>query len=72
VKISPQLTAVFTSASILASSAEVNSFSAKVVGHMAASSRFALSLKPNVGYLVLNRYAQFGQILPKVREDTSG
>src|SRR5437016_5245407 len=49
-----QLTAFFTSAPILASSAEVNSFSAKVVGHMAPSSRFALSLKPNVAYLVLN------------------
>src|SRR6202047_4258305 len=50
----PQLTAFFTSAPILASSAEVNSFSAKAVGHMAPSSRFALSLKPNVAYLVLN------------------
>src|SRR5438105_2230538 len=51
---SPQLTAFFTSAPILASSAVVNSFSAKEVGHMAPSSRFALSLKPNVAYLVLN------------------
>src|SRR2546421_11527432 len=50
----PQLTAFFTSAPILASSAVVNSFSAKAVGHMAPSSRFALSLKPNVAYLVLN------------------
>src|SRR2546426_5725652 len=54
VKPSPQLTAFFTSAPILASSAVVNSFSAKEVGHMAPSSRFALSLKPNVAYLVLN------------------
>src|SRR6202163_3392997 len=52
--LSPQLTAFFTSAPILASSAEVNSFSAKAVGHMAPSSRFALSLKPSVAYLVLN------------------
>src|SRR5207248_7001237 len=51
---SPQLTAFFTSAPILASSAAVNSFSAKAVGHVAPSSRFALSLKPNVAYLVLN------------------
>jgi NAD(P)-dependent dehydrogenase (short-subunit alcohol dehydrogenase family) len=34
--------------------AAVNSFSAKEVGHMAPSSRFALSLKPNVAYLELN------------------
>src|SRR6266404_5148907 len=50
----PQLTAFFTSAPILASSAAVNSFSAKAVGHMWPSSRVALSLKPNVAYLVLN------------------
>src|SRR5688572_7984034 len=50
---SPQLTAFFTSAAILASSAAVNSFSAKEVGHMAPSSRFASSLKPNVAYLEL-------------------
>src|ERR1700681_4727273 len=50
----PQLTAFLTSAPILASSAEVNFFSAKEVGHMVPSSRFALSLKPNVAYLVLN------------------
>ena len=49
-----QLTARFTSAPILASSAAVNSFSAKAVGHRWPSSRFALSLKPNVAYLVLN------------------
>src|SRR5438445_4231151 len=52
--LSPQLTAFFTSAPILASSAAVNSFRAKAVGHMAPSSRFALSPKPNVAYLVLN------------------
>src|SRR6266540_2532121 len=53
-ELSPQLTAFFTSAPIRFSSAAVNSFSAKEVGHMAPSSRFALSLKPNVAYLVLN------------------
>src|SRR5438094_10474806 len=47
-------TAFFTSAAILSSSAAVNPFSAKEVGHMAPSSRFALSLKPSVAYLVLN------------------
>src|SRR5713226_1514400 len=52
--LSPQLTAFFTSAPILASSAAVNSVSAKAVGHMAPSSRFAVSLKPSVAYLVLN------------------
>src|SRR4030067_1303060 len=52
--ISPQRTAFFTSALILASSAAVNSFSAKEVGHMAPSSRFASSLNPNVAYLALN------------------
>src|SRR5437867_3197617 len=50
----PQLTAFFTSALILASSAAVNSFRAKTTGHMAPSSRFAASLKPSVAYLVLN------------------
>ena len=50
--LSPQLTAFFTSATIRASSAGVNSFSANAVGHMAPSSRFAWSLKPNVAYLV--------------------
>src|SRR5713226_417091 len=50
----PQLTAFFTSAPILASAAAVNSFSAKATGHTVPSSRFALSLKPNVAYLVLN------------------
>ncbi len=53
-ELSPQLTAFFTSALILSSSAAVNSFSAKAVGHMAPSSRFAVSLKPSVAYLVLN------------------
>src|SRR5881296_2706966 len=56
-EISPQLTAFFTSAPILASSAAVNSFSAKATGHMVPSSRFALSLKPNVAYLALNLWA---------------
>src|SRR6266851_5168495 len=51
---SPQLTAFFTSAPILASAAAVNSVRAKVVGHIAPSSSFALSLKPSVAYLVLN------------------
>ena len=50
----PQLTAFFTISLIFASSAAVNSFSAKATGHMAPSSRRALSLKPNVAYLVLN------------------
>src|SRR5215211_330657 len=54
VRLSPQLTAFFTSAPIFFSSAAVSRFSAKEVGHMAPSSRFALSLKPNVAYLVLN------------------
>jgi hypothetical protein len=49
-----QLTAFFTSAPILPSSAAVNSVRAKAVGHMALSSRFAVSLKPNVAYLELN------------------
>src|SRR5438552_8713713 len=49
-----QLTAFFTSAPILASSAAVNSFNAKATGHTVPSSRFALSLKPNVAYLALN------------------
>jgi hypothetical protein len=48
------LTAFFTSSPILASSAAVNSFRAKAVGHMAPSSSFAVSLKPNVAYLALN------------------
>src|SRR6266851_5501639 len=49
-----RIAALFTSAPILASSAAVNSFSAKAVGHMAPSSRCALSLKPSVAYRVLN------------------
>jgi hypothetical protein len=44
----PQLTACFTSAMILSSSAAVSSTSAKEVGHMAPSSRLATSLKPRV------------------------
>jgi hypothetical protein len=50
----PQLTAFFTSAAILASAVAVNSLNAKEVGHVAPSSRFASSLKPNVAYLDLN------------------
>src|SRR5881396_3095324 len=42
------------SATILASAAAVSSLSAKATGHTVPSSRFALSLKPNVAYLVLN------------------
>jgi hypothetical protein len=53
-ELSSQLTAFFTNAPILSSSMAVNSFSAKAVGHRAPSSRFAVSLKPNVAYLVLN------------------
>src|SRR6266568_7979201 len=53
-EISPQLTAFFTSAPNFASSAAVNSFSAKATGQRAPSSRFAASLKPSVAYLVLN------------------
>src|SRR5690242_11011616 len=49
-----QLTAFFTSATILACSAAVNSFTAKATGHNSPSSRFALSLKPSVAYRVLN------------------
>ncbi len=54
-ELGPQLTAFFTSAPILASSAAVNSVSAKEVGHMVPSSRFASSLKPNVAYRDLMR-----------------
>ena len=53
-ELGPQPTAFFTSAPILASAAAVSSVRAKAVGHMAPSSRFALSLKPSVAYLVLN------------------
>src|SRR3954453_6367216 len=53
-EISPQLTAFFTSSTIFASSVAVNSLSAKATGHREPSSRFALSLKPKVAYLVLN------------------
>src|SRR3989344_530753 len=52
--IAPQLTAFFTSAVIFASSAAVNLFRAKEVGHILPSSRFARSLNPNVAYLDLN------------------
>ena len=50
----PQLTDFFTRALMVASSAGVNCLSAKEVGHMAPSSRLAVSLKPNVAYLALN------------------
>src|SRR5271155_5022155 len=53
----PQLTAFFTRATILASSDEVKTLSAKAVGHMAPSSRFASCMKPSVAYLVLNLVA---------------
>jgi hypothetical protein len=43
-----QLTAFFTNPPILASSAAVNSYSAKAVGHMAPSSRFASCMKPRL------------------------
>lgn len=46
--------ACFTSAVILASSAAVHAVSANAVGHIAPSSRCALSLKPSVAYRVLN------------------
>jgi hypothetical protein len=53
----PRLTALFTSAPILASSATTSSLSAKQIGQIAPSSRFAESLKPNVMYLSLKRCA---------------
>src|SRR5262249_39051550 len=68
VELSPQLTAFFTSAPILASSAAVNSVRAKATGHIAPSSRLASSLKPNVAYLVLNFCAgwKWQTILPSL------
>ena len=64
----PQLTAFFTSAPILTSSPAVNSFSAKATGHTVPSSRFALSVKPNVAYLALNLCALWKKqtILPSL------
>src|SRR6266545_33336 len=53
-RLGAQLTAFFTSATIRSSSAGVSSLSAKAVGHMLPSSRFAASWNPNVEYLVLN------------------
>jgi hypothetical protein len=47
-RMSPHFTAFITTAAIRASSAAVYSVSAKAVGHMAASSRFASCMKPNV------------------------
>ena len=63
-----QLTAFFTSAAILASSAAVNSVSAKAVGHMAPSSRFAATSKPKVAYRDLNLAAAWKKqtILPSL------
>src|SRR5450759_2726534 len=69
-ELSPQLTAFFTSAPILASSAAVNSVSAKATGHTAPSSRFAASLKPNVAYLVLNFFALWKLSLIHISEPT--
>ena len=57
--VEPQLTAFFTSAPIFTSSVAVNSFSAKATGHPVPSSRFALSLKPDVAYLALETCAHF-------------
>jgi hypothetical protein len=64
----PQLTACFTSATIFASSAAVNSFSAKATGHAVPSSRCALSLKPSVAYRALNFSAAWKKqmILPSL------
>jgi hypothetical protein len=67
----PQLTALFTSAPIRASTSAVNSFSAKEVGHMAPSSSFAASLKPNVAYLDLN-FCASGRGKRRAREDRVG
>jgi len=53
----PYSAAFSTSAAILASSAVVNFFRAKEVGHMAPSSRVALSPKPRVAHLALNLLA---------------
>jgi len=52
----------------MAASVPVNSFSAKATGHIAPSSSFALSLKPNVEYLVLNFCAgwKWQMILPSL------
>src|SRR5438132_5884884 len=54
VRAGSQLTAFFTSARIRFSSAPVSFLSAYATGHMEPSSRFALSLKPNIAYLSLN------------------
>ena len=54
-----QPAAFFTSSPILFSSAAVNVVSAKAVGHMVPSSRFAASLKPSVAYLALNFFASW-------------
>ena len=49
-----ELTAVLTSAAVLSSTSAVNLFTAKEVGHMSPSSRFAAGTKPNVAYLDLS------------------
>src|SRR2546422_3712457 len=48
------VTGVQTCALPISSAAAVSSFRAKATGHTVPSSRFALSLKPNVAYLALN------------------
>ncbi len=53
-ELSPHLIAFFTSAAIRFSSAAVSFVSAKDVGHMLPSSRFASGWNPNVAYLTLN------------------
>ena len=53
-ELGPQLTAFFTSASIRASSAAVNSVRAKDTGHMAPSSSLASAWNSNVAYRTLN------------------
>ena len=49
-----QLTDRFTRSAIRASSSAVSSVRANAFGHMVPSSRFAVSVKPSVAYLVLN------------------
>src|ERR1700686_2961030 len=53
-ELSPQLTAFFTSAPILALVGGGQLLQREGVGHMLPSSRLALSLKPTVAYLALN------------------
>src|ERR1700730_2876016 len=63
-KLSPQLTAFLTSAPILASSAAVNSVSAKATGHMAPSSRFLV--RESLGRLA-DRSGALGGLLRGLR-----